>query len=393
MLNRRTDRLRTAWALHRAWIVKDVLAPFALTRLALVVTGVVAQALPRDPTYPLAVAVQRGWQFSPVRLLDMWARWDSGWYIDIILRGYRVTGPMDTIQSNLHFWPLYPFLVRAVLILAPAITREAALVAGLLVSNLMLLLALALLRQLVIERTGDHGLARRSVWALLLFPTGFFLSAVYTESTFLCVLLAAWLMAARRRWAWTALFGALAALSRPPGALLALPLALEYLASLNWQLRRVRLGILAAAGPLLGLALYLVFQTPVSGDLLGPLKRSAFSLTLTWPWTTWLQPLGAPAGFVDVERLTALGMFVLLAYGFWRFRSAALTTYAAFGTLACLLSGSILGYTRYASVIFPSTMAMADVWKRKWVGIVIGVLMALVQLALFAAYSQFYPVL
>jgi hypothetical protein len=32
-------------------------------------------------------------------------------------------------------------------------------------------------------------------------------------------------------------------------------------------------------------------------------------------------------------------------------------------------------------------------WKRPWVGIIIGVLMALVQLGLFAAYTQFYPVL
>ena len=393
MLSRPTDRLKAGWARHRGWLLRDILAPFALTRLALIITGVAAQALPRDTAYPLAVAVQRGWQFVPDRLLDMWARWDSGWYIDIIARGYRVGGPLETVQSSLHFWPLYPFLAKAVLIVAPAATRGAALAAGLLVSNAMLLIALALLRQLVIEQTGDNGLARRSIWALLLFPTGFFLSAVYTESTYLCVLLAAWLMATRRRWAWAALFGALTALSRPPGVLLALPLALEYLSSIDWRPRRVRWGILAAAGPLLGLAIFLVLQMPISGDFLGPLKRSAFTLTFTWPWTTWLQPAGAPAGFVDVERFTALVMLVLLVFGIWRFRSVSLGVIAAFGTLAGLLSGSIIGYSRYASVTFPSTMAMAVLWKRRWLGIALGVVMAIAQLALFAAYTQFYPVL
>ena len=393
MPNRLTDRLTAGWARHRGWLLRDILAPFALTRLALIITGFAAQALPRDPTYPLAAAVQRGWQFVPDRLLDMWVRWDSGWYLDIITRGYRMSGPMDTVQSNLHFFPLYPYLVKLVLLIAPASPRVGVLLAGLFVSNAMLLLALALLRQLVIDRTGDANLARRSIWALLLFPTGFFLSAIYTESTYLCVLLAAWLMATRRRWAWAALFGALTALSRPPGVLLALPLALEYFASIDWRPRRARWGILAAAGPILGLALFLVLQMPISGDFLGPLKRTAWNMTPSWPWTTWLEPSNAAPGWVSIDRLSALLMLALLPLIERRFRSPALTAQGALAAFASLVSGTLLGYARYAAVIFPATMAIADMWRRSWVGIVTGLMMAVVQLALFAAFCQLYPVL
>jgi Gpi18-like mannosyltransferase len=388
-----TDRLAQAWASHGAWILGDVLGPFALTRLALIVTGLAAQAIPRDPTYPLAVAVQRGWQFSPVRLLDMWARWDSGWYIDIITRGYRATGPLDAVQTNLNFFPLYPYLVKALLIFAPAPTREMILAAGLCVSNIMLLLALALLRQLVIERTNDAALARRSIWALLLFPTGFFLSAFYTESTYLCFLLAAWLMATRRRWVWAAALGALTALSRPPGVLLALPLALEYLASINWQLKRVRWGILVAGGPVLGLALFLALQIPLSGDFIGPLRKTAWNQSFAWPWVSWLRPTEYADGWVTVDRLCVLAMLGVLPLIASRFKSPALLAQAVLAAFAGLFGGMLTSYTRYAAVIFPATMAIADMWKRPWVGIIIGVLMAIVQLALFAAYSQFYPVL
>jgi len=393
MPNRLTDRLRVGWAGHRGWLLRDILVPFALTRLALIITGFAAQALPRDPTYPLAAAVQRGWQFVPDRLLDMWVRWDSGWYLDIITRGYRMSGPMDTVQSNLHFFPLYPYLVKLVLLIAPASPRVGVLLAGLFVSNAMLLPALALLRQLVIDRTGDANLARCSIWALLLFPTGFFLSAIYTESTYLCVLLAAWLMATRRRWAWAALFGALTALSRPPGVLLALPLALEYFASIDWRPRRAHWGILAAAGPILGLALFLVLQMPISGDFLGPLKRTAWNQSFTWPWVSWLRPTEYVDGWVTLDRLSVLAMLALLPLIASRFKSPALLAQAALTAFAGLFGGQLTSYVRYAAVIFPATMAIAAVCRRPWFGIVVGALMAIVQLALFGAYCQFYPVM
>lgn len=391
--NRPIDGLRAAWASHRGWLLRDVLAPFAITRLALLATGIASQWIPRDPGYPLAAAVQRGWQFSPIRLLDMWARWDSGWYLDIILRGYRVTGPMETVQSNLNFFPAYPLLAKALLIFAPIPTREMALAAGLFVSNIMLLIALGLLRQLVIERTGDAGLARRSIWALLLFPTGFFLSAVYSESTYLCLLLATWLMATRRRWAWAAVLGALTALSRPPGVLLALPLALEYLASIAWQLKRVRWGILAAAGPILGLTLFLALQLPLSGDLIGPLRKTAWNQFLTWPWVSWLRPTEYADGWVTVDRLSVVAMIGLLPLIAARFKSPALLAQAALAAVVGLFGGMLTSYARYSAVIFPSTMAIASLWDRKWIRILVGVVMALVQLALFAAFGQFYPVL
>ncbi len=86
-------------------------------------------------------------------------------------------------------------------------------------------------------------------------------------------------------------------------------------------------------------------------------------------------------------------MLALLPLIVRRFRSPALSAQGALAAFASLVSGTLLGYARYAAVIFPATMAIADVWRRSWVGIITGLMMAVVQLALFAAFCQFYPVL
>src|SRR4029079_9154843 len=76
-------------------------------------------------------------------------------------------------------------------------------------------------------------LASRSVWYMLIFPTSFFLSAVYAESLFLVMALGAIYAARRERWLFAGLLGAGAALTRPFGVVVAVPLAVELL--MQWR--------------------------------------------------------------------------------------------------------------------------------------------------------------
>ncbi len=389
------DRPGSLWERHRGWIGRDVLLPFFVTRLVLIFTGLASQALQRDTNYPIKSAVDRGWQFSPQLLLDMWARWDSGWYVSIVTRGYSLSGPLEGVQSNLHFFPLYPYLVKAVLaivrLFAPG--PEGVLAAGLVVSNGMLLIALALLRQLVIERVGDGALARRSVWALLLFPTGFFLSAVYTESTFLCVTLAAWLLAGRRQWAGVFVFGALAGMARPVGVLMALPLGLDYLASIRWRWRAIGLGALAALGPAVGLLIFLVAQYPVTNNLLLPLSSEAWGIRFTLPWETWLAPRQPTSVWGVVAQIGVVVMAAACLRSWRVFRSPALTAQATLTAFASILTGSMTSYTRYALVAFPATITLAALPARRAVLIGGAFFMAALQLLMFADWCRFGPVL
>ncbi|HYN89085.1 MAG TPA: hypothetical protein VER55_11165, partial [Ardenticatenaceae bacterium] len=97
---------------ERAWIWTNVVAPFAITRLALLLAGWFSQYFPASLNYPPEEVARRGWQFSPHRLLDIWGRWDTAWYLSIVSDGYSIRGDVETTLSNIAFFPFYPYLVK-----------------------------------------------------------------------------------------------------------------------------------------------------------------------------------------------------------------------------------------------------------------------------------------
>ncbi|MCR4412533.1 MAG: hypothetical protein NUV77_08940, partial [Thermoguttaceae bacterium] len=127
-------------------------------------------------------------------ILDTLTLWDGQWYLEITARGYTYN-PQG--QSAVAFFPAYPVLVRAVLALAPLSLHWA----GLLVSHALLVGAFALVIVYVRQRfpEGPARLAGYAVFALAVFPTGFFLRMAYSESLFLVLSLTAFL-GMERRW-------------------------------------------------------------------------------------------------------------------------------------------------------------------------------------------------
>jgi hypothetical protein len=207
-----------------AW-ARRVLFPFALTRAGLLLVGILALGLMgsvRDRMPGNLVAHAPG----PLPM-EIWARWDSEWYLLIAEKGYDAPQDLERYGAQYHpedtagFFPLYPLLIRCV-----ARAGVSPLAAALLLSNLALLAAVTLLYEVVRDRCGA-GIAGGAVWALLCFPTSLFLSAAYSESLSLALTLGAFWAARRARWGWLAAAGFLCALSRPTGLLVMLPIAWE----------------------------------------------------------------------------------------------------------------------------------------------------------------------
>src|SRR5207248_6926983 len=104
----------------------------------------------------------------------------------------------------------------------PLVARAAGWVVGsavlgsLLVAVAALAVALYLLRRLVVLDAGER-YARGALLVTALFPTAFFFSAIYTESLFLALTVAAFYAARRQRWALAGLCGGLAAATRNTG--------------------------------------------------------------------------------------------------------------------------------------------------------------------------------
>jgi len=162
--------------------------------------------------------------------LDVWARWDSQWFVRIAEHGYGVAHEAPA------FFPLYPSLLAGL----GRVFFGHYVLAGVVLSLAAALIAFALLHTLAETKLGVAG-ARRAVLYLALFPMSLFLQAVYSESLYLALVLAAFVLAERGRFGWAGAAAGLALLTRSSGIAL-----LPALAVIAWPSRGA-LAKLAAA--------------------------------------------------------------------------------------------------------------------------------------------------
>ena len=186
-----------------------MLVPFLLTRALVAVVALGAAAM----VPPSAAICRNACDASSIAILNVASRWDGDPYLTIARDGYRANDP-----SLVAYFPLYPFLMR----MGGGLfgSDDAYLAAGVVISNLALFAALVYLARTVML-DHDAKTATRAVIYLLVFPTTVFLSAVYAESGFLVLAIAAMYHARRRDWLLAGALAALAALTRPFGAVVA----------------------------------------------------------------------------------------------------------------------------------------------------------------------------
>ena len=288
---------------------------------------------------------------------DVWARWDSVFFVRIAEHGYD--------HASAAFYPLYPALLWAL----GHVFFGHYVVAGIVVSLASLLGAVVLLHQIAEERLGADG-ARRAVLYLALFPTALFLQAVYSESLFLLLVLGAFVLAERGRFAGAGAATGLAILTRANGLAL-----LPALALLAWRSRdRLRaLAGLSVALPIV--ALYPLLLWRELGDpwaFAHAQDRWHRHFSVAGPFggiwealTKWLPPgtVARHAIAVNAESLAFLVIFVALTVVAWRRFGAAYGLYAV-ASLAIPLSypssrWPLLSLPRFGLVVFPFFLALA----------------------------------
>lgn len=235
---------------------------FLVTRGALFLLAYLSLAvLPLNPDPSVATPSGGPWRGFPDNLwLDGWTRWDAGWYRHIATFGY-VNEPVGLAgQRNLAFYPAYPLAMK----LASLVGLEP-LAAGILVSNLALLAALVLLHRMVRERFGADA-ASRCVLLLSVFPFSFYFSAVYSESLFLLLAVAALFLGERGRWAGASVCALLCGATRAPGLALAPALGLLYLERIRYDVRKIRPDVLWLGLSVLGPFLFYAYLHVQFGD-------------------------------------------------------------------------------------------------------------------------------
>lgn len=308
------DRARLREALRYCGLV------FLALRLLTFVIGIVGVAVvpPLDPVgvpgWPAHPAPDPGWH----NLFTAWERFDALWFLRIADTGYRLE------DGSAAFFPLFPMAIRAVSFVlgghpfgASVIVSNAAFFGALVVTYLLTAMELGVRR------------ARTTVVLLAFFPTSFFFLMPYSESVFLLLAVTAFWGARRGRWILAGAAGALAALTRSVGLILAPALAIEALHRRAEGRGRAWPGLLAAGATGLGTAAYLGWWGLKADDWLAPLTRQAnWEREFSWPLSTlWngtrmaFRYVGdSNGGYWLVDWLIVVPFLVLSVYALARFR-------------------------------------------------------------------------
>ncbi len=400
---------------------KAVLLTFAVSRLALEVVGWVALwrvpgGVPPQP-WPMPEAPG---------LLEIWIRWDSQWFLEIARRGYWLRNGLPMPQA---FFPLYPLSIRY---LAPLLGGQFYL-AGLAIANAGFLAGLAAFYTLVAERWGRDAAVRAATY-LILFPAGFYFSALYTEGLFFGLAVGAYLWAARQRWALAGLCGMGAALTRNLGVFLFIPLAWEYLARRGLlplapgepfralpPLRRLP-GLAGARAAWLlliplGLGLYMGYLFKTTGNPLAYVDAEhRWGRAVNYPWAGLRQAVAnviaepppkpdRPGRYHNAYRppyrrlysaldLAGWALFALLLVSAWRRRLPySFLIFLAGGLYFPLAAPALHSMTplpsmwRYMAVLFPGFVSLALLGERPGVDCAVLIAFPMLQALFFLLFA------
>ena len=333
---------------------RSVTVVFLATRLPLIAISSFAA---------IVVGQRAGHHWSPAHgiMLDVWSRWDAQHYLDIATIGYH--------GKDIAFFPLYPFLMK---VLGNLIGDH--LVAGLIISNLAFFVALAYLYALTKKEFGDDSTAFHAIFYTAIFPTAIFFSAVYTESLFLALTVASVYYARRGNYVTSGIVGGFAALTRPEGVLVALPLAYEIWRGWREGQRTAAFrGLIGLALVPTGLFVYMSYLYALVGDPMAFDKVQAnWNRHLAPPWVSItntfhqiaIHPLASPTTVNHLIELMFTFAFLVLMVISFRVLRPSYSIYFAASLLVPMSTASLMSMPRFELVVFPAFMLLA-LWGRR----------------------------
>ncbi len=348
------------------------LTAFFSSRLWLLLTGWWSQYFPTSRDYPIAAAIERGWVTTPQRWLDIWSRWDSGWYLQIAKTGYWPVGEAYStqVESSWPFFPLYPTLIRVIHQILPLPNTETSyLIIATILSQLFFFFSLVVLYHLLKTIWSDQ-VAKTTTWLTVVFPTAFFFSVAYTESLFFLLTLLTLLFGWNKEWLKASIFGSLAVLTRSSGIFLLIPLGLwwwqeEISFPIKW-LRFIKilwLGLLPLA--LISFAGYAWLKT---GNPLASIQSQvAWQRGFSWPWHTWFGQTGWIGFITPLDKWLGVIAASIMIWQIRTDKNSKIRVLWMYGFLAFiypLFTGSLASISRYYLSVIPLIMAQGVFFSR-----------------------------
>lgn len=350
-------------------LIGSLIGALILWRLGLFIISWWADAqLSYTPSFPYAAELLV--QPALPSWLTKWASFDGVHYLTIMQRGYLGTG---LIQA---FFPVFPLTVW---LLAGTPSISSLITTGLLL-NFVLAIYLAWIAHRLLRLDVADEAARWGVVSLFVFPTSFFLAALYSETLYLALSLTALYWIRKHQWWGAAGLIMVAGATRITGVFLILALLAEWATSLNWQAaklgRQLPKMLIIVGLASLGLVGYMAYLWWQFNDPLYFLHVQAefgagrSESLITYPQVIWryLKMLATVRPF-DWKYYAIVGEFlagVLPLLALFRWGRGLRLSYLMYG-LACFLlptlTGTFSSMPRYVLVVWPVFLGLA-VWSK-----------------------------
>jgi len=289
------------------------------------------------------------------------ANFDGIHYLDIARKGYGI--------YQQAFFPLYPKLIA---FLTPFFGNRN-LLAGWFLSLIAFYFSLFFFYKLIRLDFKDS-VAKRTIVYLLIFPTAFFFSMVYTESLFFLFIIASFYFARTKHWWLAGIFGALASATRLPGIFLFPALLVEW-----WQQKKLASSFLPILLVPLGLVYYMRYLAINFGDSLMFIHvqkffgagRSADRIILLYQvfWRYFKMLVTVEKSTltyfaVIMEFLAAASFLILIIFTYLK-RWYSYLIFMVLAYITPTLTGTFLSLPRFVLVLFPGFILLS-LWSEKY---------------------------
>jgi len=359
----------------KPWVVA-LIATCALRLVYSILGALIAPHLKLDPALVRSndftehlMTPADGWSY---RLLGVWERFDTLWYIHIAEHGY------DRPEAVV-FFPLYPLFIKS---LSPLL--HSSLIASLLISTISTFFLVWGFQKLL-DLDLPNETARRVLILFAVWPSSFILFAGYPESLLIALMIWSVYFARGGRWLWAGLLGLLAGLTKAVGVCVVIPLAIIAWRKKSWRSLPAALCLLS---PLIVAAII-----KFSGhQLASGAYPKHWKTEVASPWTTLFAAIHQSLTTFDallILNLTALGVIFIPAF-IKRFRLEY--TLFALATLVLFLTKKtdplLQSASRYSMEVFPAFASLASVLKHPFLFALSLFLMALLNLILVWSFFE-----
>lgn len=292
--------------------------------------------------------------------------WDGNWYLEIVRGGYPSSVPAnisyEQLEARAAFFPLYPWLTRALDVVLPGGDTLAALFLNFVLGAVSVVLVGILARRLY-----GIGVAARAMTLYAIFPGSVVLSFAYSEALLIVLAAACLILLLDERWLLAGLTAALATATRPNGiAVVAACAVASFLAirrSRDWT------SLVAVALAPLGFVFFQWYVGSIADEnwVWFRVQREAWAegtsfgataVTNTFDFVA--NPLSSPT-----DALTALSMLALagMSYCAWKVRLPwVLVAFCAVVVALMLIPETVTARPRFLFTAFPFFIAVAAWW-------------------------------